>query len=128
MRGSPPPLWFCPRHWLQTTPKTTATWATSNSFPLPAKPAAFGGRSRRARRSVLCRRQGFTDSRRKQRHGNPKPFAHWLDLGPCPRYGKRGRPRDGTRAKKRGAESTWGGNASCGAEPSSGNVHGRDSG
>src|ERR1035438_2309406 len=61
MRGSPPPLWFCPRHWLQTTPKTTATWATSNSFLLPAKPTAFGGRSRRARRSVLCSREGFTD-------------------------------------------------------------------
>src|ERR1035441_8320405 len=61
MRGSPPPLWFCPRHWLQTTPKTTATWATSNSFLLPAGPTAFGGRSRRARRSVLCSREGFTD-------------------------------------------------------------------
>src|ERR1035438_693329 len=61
MRGSPPPLWFCPRYWLQTTPKTTATWATSNSSALPANPTAFGGRSRRARRSVLCSREGFTD-------------------------------------------------------------------
>src|ERR1017187_2957178 len=65
MRGSPPPLWFCPRHWLQTTPKTTATWASSNSFPLPARPTAFGGRSRRARRSVLWPR--ITDSWRPRR-------------------------------------------------------------
>src|ERR1019366_7939202 len=53
MRGSPPALWFCPRHWSQTTPKTTAIWAASNSFPLPPKPTAFEGRSRHARSEIL---------------------------------------------------------------------------
>src|ERR1022692_3192719 len=72
MRGSLPPLWFCPRHWLQTTPKTTATWATSNSFPLPPKPTAFGGSSRRARTSVLCSRTAFSD--------NTVHFKRWRGL------------------------------------------------
>ena len=60
MRGSPPALWCCPRHWLLTTPKTTAAWATSNSFP-PPEPGHLGGRSRQTRRSVLCSRAVFTD-------------------------------------------------------------------